>query len=92
MLKSFEYFSFNQETYQNLGQVILIIRVTLCLDQAGLIRFMNYLDLIQILHWMTCVNKWSLVNKVNNQLSVAEGDDGYTSDSPQYTFRNLLYN
>ena len=91
MLKSFKYFSFNQETYQNLGRVIQIIRVTLCPDQAGLIQFMNYLDLTQILHWMTCINKWCLVNKINNQLSVAEGNDGSTSDSPQYTFRNEYF-
>ena len=60
MLKSFEYFSFNPETYQNLGRVIQIIqvnRVTLCPDQARLTQFMNYLDLTQILHLMTCINK-----------------------------------
>ena len=42
MLKCFEYFSFNPETYQNLGQVIQIIqvnRVTLCPDQVGLTQF-----------------------------------------------------
>ena len=88
MLKSFEYFSFNPETCQNLGRVIQVIRVTLCPDQASLTQLMNYLDLTQILHLMTCINKWCLVNKIKNQLSVAEGDDGCTSDSRQYTWRD----
>ena len=37
-------------------QVIWVIQVTFCPDQAGLIRFIKYPSLTWILRWITCVD------------------------------------
>ena len=38
------------------GWITLVIQVTFCPGQAGLIRFIKYPGLTQILHWITCVD------------------------------------